>query len=196
MRASFFAPAPLNIKIKAITKHVIYCIFVLMIVFFSVYKAHAQASEYIIKAALLERFTHFTSWPHDSLVSNSSGVFYLTVLGKNPFNDLLHDFYKNKKMKNRKVEIMITNDINEALKNTHLLFISSSMERKIDDIIKYTRNLPILTISDTKRYGNKGVIVNMYVKDKSVKFEVNMKALKQSGLSIHYMMLRLGRLIE
>jgi len=68
--------------------------------------AYADLPEYEVKAVFLERFTRFVEWPDMDPVENPLKNFVIGVIGKNPYGDLLERIYSERKIKDRKVEIL------------------------------------------------------------------------------------------
>ena len=59
---------------------------------------HAQQEEYTMKAVAFEKISMFITWP-DSVFNRNSNEFVITVLGQNPFGDILENVYKDKNIK-------------------------------------------------------------------------------------------------
>ena len=157
--------------------------------------AQLQSEEYVLKAAYLERITRFTDWPEEIAMSDTSKPFIIKVIGENPFGTTLEQMYSTTKIKNKSVEIDYISKPKE-IDDCHLLFISSSMEKKFPKIIEYTKDKPILTISDTEGFGDKGVLINLYLSEKRLRFEINETAVKESGLEMSYMLLKVAKIIH
>jgi hypothetical protein len=78
--------------------------------------------------------------------------------------------------------------VNE-IKDCMILIISESKKNELNDILNYTTGKPILTIGDAKGYGKKGVIINMFIDDNYIRYEVNRTTLDKSGLKISSLLL-------
>ncbi len=157
--------------------------------------AFAQTSEYTIKAAFLERFTRFIEWPEESAVSDTTESFVLGVIGENPFGSILEQLYATQKIKNKEVEIQSLSNQDE-ISGCHLLFISKSKEKELSKILSLTKNKPILTISDANGFAENGVLINLYLAENKIRFEINETAVKVSGLSISYLLLNAAKIVN
>ncbi len=155
----------------------------------------SQTTEYTMKAVSFEKFAFFTEWPAISRVSDTSLPFIVTVLGDNSFDRILDQIYKEKKIKNKKVQINYISSINE-IGDCHLLFISGSEEKFLARILEYTESKPILTIGDTKGYAKKRVIVNLFLSGDNIRFEINETALHRSGLYMSSHLLNFAKIIN
>jgi len=154
---------------------------------------YAQATEYTVKAAFLERFTRFIEWPESSAIADTSKPFILGVIGKNPFALILEEFYANQKIRNKKVEIRYFSSP-DGIEKCHLLFISHSSKNQLSRILSRTRNKPILSVSDTKKFAEEGVLINFYIVENKIRFEINESAARKSGLSISYLLLNMAKI--
>lgn len=154
-----------------------------------------QEEEYAIKAAYLERLTRFIKWPASSDISDPSEPFVICVVGRNPFGPLLEKIYAHRKIRNKTVRL-IHEETLEKIPDCHLAFISESAGGKLPEILSHVRDRPILTVGDTQGFAEKGVIVNFYLDDRKVRFEINESAARATGLSMSYKLLRLARIIR
>jgi hypothetical protein len=157
--------------------------------------AVAQQSEYTIKAVFLEHFTRFVEWPESFKIADTSDPFYVAVIGENPFGSILDQIYADQKIRNRNVEILYISTPDEII-DCHILFISSSNKEILPEILSRTRNKPILTVSDTNGFAEDGVLINFYLTGGKIKFEINEKAVHESGLVMSYRLLNLARIVN
>ncbi len=168
---------------------------ILCIAFSLSLSAVGQQSEYTIKAVFLEHFTRFIQWPESIEKADASNPFYVAVIGENPFGSILDQIYAEQKIKNRRVKIsyFLTPD---EITDCHILFISSSNKEILPEILSRTRDKPILTVSDTAGFAEIGVLINFYLAGNKIKFEINEKAVHESGLVMSYRLLSLARIVE
>lgn len=140
-----------------------------------------QSMEYTLKAAFIERFTRFVDWPDSVKIDDTTRVFVLGVIGKNPFGAVLNDFFINQKIKNKKVNIKYISDI-EDINGCHFLFISESEKNSLTEILSFTEDKPILTVGDTPGFAKEGVGINLITEKDKIKFEINMKSVSDKGI--------------
>ncbi len=177
------------------TSRKILIIFLLGVYSFTPTHLSAQKSEYALKAAFIERFTRFVEWPEGSAVNDSSKPFILAVIGENPFGSLLNQVNMKRHGKQKRIVIRYYSKIDDV-KNCHLLFISSTMKNALPIILSAIDNKPILTISDTPGFAHKGVHINMYRDSQKIRFEINEKAVRKSGLRMSHLLLRMAKIIK
>ena len=157
--------------------------------------AQFGSDEYIIKAAMLEKFTRFVEWPQNTVESDSNKSFIIVVIGKNPFGQMLDDFYDEIKIKNKKVIIKTISSV-DNIKDCHLLFICTSEKISLSKILERIKSKPILTVADTRGFAHKGVHINMYNTTDKIRFEINETAVRQSELTMSYLLLHAAKIIN
>jgi len=171
----------------------------------------SQASrEYQVKAAFLYNFIQFVEWPAEKL-SDSNTSINIIILGKDPFGKAFEPI-KDKKVKGKDVVVkryksleeikdITDKDSSESTKKIkefaqcHLLFICSSEREKLKEIIEVVKNYHILTVSEMDGFLEAGGIINWFVEDKKVRFEINTYAAGQANLEIRSKLLRLAKRI-
>ncbi len=141
--------------------------------------------EYKLKAAYLYNFASFTSWPE------YGETFHLCIFGENPFRKNL-DRIRSKRIVGRPIKIHLINTI-ESLDPCQLVFISAEAKNRMNQVLEHVANQPILTIADTPKALNSGIVINMSSGGKRVSFEVNLTAAKRQGLKISSKLLRLAK---
>jgi len=155
----------------------------------------SQPSEYLLKAVFLEKFTRFIDWPDAVHPADSTGLFIIGILGEDPFDVDLETVYKNQKIKNRPVRVRNCQQIHEV-DDCDLLFISQSEKDRIPEIISSVEGKPILTVSDSDEFSGKGVIINMFVTNNKVRFEIDEQAIQRAGFHVSYLLLKEAKIVN
>ena len=83
----------------------------------------------------------------------------------------------------------------EELNSCHILFVSDSFKNRIEDILNATRKHPILTIGETKGFAKKGVLINFYIEQNKIRFEMNKNSFKDSGLKVSHLLLKIAKIV-
>lgn len=151
----------------------------------------AQVSEYEYKAAFIERFTRFIEWPGG--IENDT--FKIAIIGSNPFKTTLDDLFANLKIKNKNVEIIYTNNM-EELTDVNLVYIAASEKKRVNEILAFTDKYSILTIGDSKGFCAKGVHINMYIVDNNIRYEINQGAIEKSNLKVSSLLLASAKIVK
>jgi len=153
--------------------------------------------EYYRKAALFKAFTQYIQWPAESEPESLSKPFTIAVIGKNPFGTILENAYSPDKnrIKDKLVEIRYIESPQE-IAGCHILFIAKSVDKELEDILTVTRGKPILTIAEKKGFAQKGVLFNLYVAGGEIRFEINVTALRGSGLVVDSQLLSVAKIVQ
>lgn len=156
------------------------------LLFFGVPKINSQtANEYTLKSVFLLRVANFVEWPEGKENNNPKKNFIISIYGDDPFNGLLLSAIASQKytVKNKDIVIRKINNTHE-IESSDILFISSSEKYNLTKILDFVRNKPILTIGDTKGFIERGVMVNMFIEDLFLKFDINLVSSKESNIYI------------
>lgn len=161
----------------------------LLLLFLSGNGVHAQRpAEYEVKAAFIYNFAKFVEWqkPADELP--------LCIIGNDPFGAAMKNV-EGKIAGGKRIVVRRIKSL-EELKRCQMLFISSSEKNKLDDITGLARDIGILTISDTESFAEKGVVINLYIEEDKVRFEINIDAAADARLKISSRLLSLARIVH
>ncbi len=187
-----------HIVTRMLLPHLKYLLLFLTTLFYPVI-SHAEnfdQHEYSLKAVFLERFTRFIDWPETKMPEHDNQSFVIAVIGNPQFANLLSDIYQKKKIKGKQVIIQNIDQI-EKMDNPNLLYIAPHSNQKLSVILEQARRIPVLTIADTDGFAKKGVMINFYMSKKNkIRFEINERAIKDSGLHISYKLLSVAKIVQ
>jgi len=152
--------------------------------------AVGQTSENTLKAVYMEKFSRFVTWPDDN-----HEHFIITMYGDTPLQESIQQIYAIRDIKGRKV-IIKNADVLADIQQTHILFITSDKAQELPTLINYLNGKPILTISDSEGFAQKGVIINFFVDHNKLRFEINEEALLKSPLQMSFYLLSSAKIIH
>ena len=152
----------------------------------------AQPGEYMIKAAFLYNFARFVDWPAKAFPNDHTPI-NVCILGKDPFGDAFEPI-KGKIVKGRKLALLRVKRL-EELEQCHILFISSSEDKRLSQILSAIRGKNILTVSDIKMFARRGGTINFVIVEKKIRFEINIEAVRLAGLEISSKLLKLAKIV-
>ncbi len=155
----------------------------------------AQTSEYTMKAVYLERFSRFIDWPEETAMDDTTKPFVIALIGDTPLYETLKSVFADQKILKKNVVIRFATDTSE-IKTPHVLFISESEKNNVSDIVSTVNKKAVLTIGDTEGFAELGVLINLYLADGKVRFEINEESVKESPLSISYHLMRMAKIIK
>ena len=149
-------------------------------------------SEYELKAAFLCKFGRYVEWPASSFASADSPV-VIGVMGRDPFGPFLDATVRLARVRGRKVELRRFKTASEA-KLCHLLFISSSEERRLTAILEALAGAAVLTVGESEWFARDGGMIRFDAFDESVQLEINLLSAQRAGLNISSRLLKLARI--
>jgi hypothetical protein len=153
---------------------------------------YAQVSVGRLKSIFVERFTRFIDWPAGVLPEGSP--FVVCIEGSGDTAENLIEVARSRKFKDRLCEVrrvLAGSDVNGC----HLLYLAGSEAPHLPQVVAAISGRPILTVSDTAGFADKGVLINLFQEENRMHFEINLPAVKRSNLTFSSQLLRLGRLV-
>ena len=156
--------------------------------------AHAAPSEYELKAAFIYQIARFVEWPTPNTTVNAGASLRLCVLGSSPFGPAL-DTIRGKPVNERKMEVSLL-DMSADTGECDMLFVTAQAEKNIERIIALSRGRSMLVIGDTQGFAQRGVVVNFFLEDGKIRFEINQAASRRAGVRISSQLLKLARIVQ
>jgi hypothetical protein len=160
-------------------------------------KVHAQSDvskEYQIKAAFVFHFTQFVEWPAASF-TNADVPFCIGVLGENPFGGALDDTVKGETVANHKIVVQYSRRVAD-LKNCQIVFVCQSEKTRLPRILGELDGKNLLTVGECDGFAQRGGVMNLYLEDGKVHFEINPDAAGRKELKISSQLFRLGKIVR
>ncbi|MBI5427168.1 MAG: YfiR family protein [Nitrospinae bacterium] len=158
--------------------------------------APAQESsdrEYAIKAAFIYNFVKFVKWPEREL--HPPGNLTLCVTGADPFGPALEKLAEKSKTTENK--LIVQRGVNpDGAAQCHLVFVGGPDGVHLERVLDAVKGKPVLTVGDSPGLAQKGVLINFFIEDNKVRFEINVGAARRSGLVVSSELLNLARIVE
>jgi hypothetical protein len=151
-----------------------------------------QVSVVELKAQVIERLTQFIEWPPAALPAQNP--FVVCLHGQSPTGNELGRVASQRKFKDRRCDVRRVDKVSDFA-GCHLLFISGNEADQLPQILNAAGGKPILTVSDQPGFAERGVLVNLFMEGRYVRFQVNLAAVDRSKLFFSSKLLRLARLI-
>jgi hypothetical protein len=142
----------------------------------------SQPTEYQIKAAFIFNFAKFVEWPPAAFAGAASPI-VIGILGENPFHDDLERTIRNKTVDGHPLVIKELRSPAEAT-NCHILFISTSEKKRLPDILKGLKGNCVLTVGEMDHFTENGGMINIVLKEKKIRFQINNDEATKAGLKI------------
>lgn len=143
-----------------------------------------------VEAEFIERFTRFVQWPDAGQTADPSLPFVIGVIGDTPVRESLLKLEKGT-IKGRPADVREVSS-RAGAEACQVLFIAAVDEARLVEILSWTAKRPVLTISDTRGFAQRGVMINFFLDGDFIRFEINLEAARGSGLDIASELLALG----
>jgi len=128
-------------------------------------------------------------------MDNPDKPFVIAVIGKTPLHKNLEQIYAIKKINNKRVEIKKISNLYE-IKDCHILVVAESERKNLQNILTVTERLPVLTISDSPKFAENGVLINFFEEKNKLRFEINETAVLKSPLQMSFYLLNSAQIVQ
>jgi hypothetical protein len=150
------------------------------------------APEFELEAAFVYNFILFTDWPAVALAD--AGAVSVCVNPDSGTRPALSDL-NNRPVKGRRIAVRILPDP-ESAGECNVLFLSSQDRERWGRIKRRVGDASVLTISDDAEIGRDGAVIQLFVTDHRMAFDVDMAAARQARLVLSSKLLRLSHAIR
>lgn len=147
-------------------------------------------TDYEVKAAFIHNIAKFVEWP---AAARDGGALRLCVLGHKPLDGALDAL--NGKPIGGKVWEVAPVDLPNNLGRCQVLFIAASESANLGQILESIEGDAVLTVGDSEGFAERGVMVNFYLEQNKVRFEINNGAALRAGFRISSQLLKLARIV-
>lgn len=162
---------------------------VLILPFFFAF--NTQRTNYDVKFSYIKNFAIFTKWPQHHQKNKTN--FVIKTWDKNPFRMVSPELINSKKVNNRSVKISRIKSL-EKVQGADVIFFPKDAEFTSEQI-QAIHKKGIITIGEVPDFYKKGGIINFYLENKKIRFEINRTALKKNGFVINSKLLKLAKIV-
>jgi hypothetical protein len=160
----------------------------------SVFAQRELVDEYYLKAVFLERFTRFVTFTEEE--ASVQDNFYISMYGENePLREYLISVYEKQLIQNKPVIIHVVSKISE-IKPYGILIVCRDKEHDLDKIGKTFAGKGILIVGDTPGFASKGVVINMIIQGRKMRYEINPRTAEAYAIEIDRLLLSNAILID
>ena len=148
----------------------------------------ADRTEYEVKAAYLFNFMQYVDWPPGPAAP--AGEVVLCVAGRDPFDGVLDRTVRDRQSRGRTIRVTRVSAVSQ-IDPCHVLFVAGTNTTIIDAWLLAARDRPVLTVGEEAGFAEAGGMVG-FVVGETVRFEVNVRAVRRAGLEVSSRVLRLA----
>jgi len=155
--------------------------------------AQPVSQEYQVKAAFLYNFSQFIEWPASVLPGTQSPL-VIGVLGEDPFGGYLDELVRGERVSNHPLVVRRFRQVGE-IQTCHILFVSQSETKQLDQIFAYLKGRNILTVGDAENFAIRGGMIRFITENNRIRFKINLAAARAANLTISSKLLRAAEII-
>lgn len=152
------------------------------------------SSEYSVKAAFLFNFARYVKWPK-SVLGEKNAPLIVAVLGKNPFDRILEDAFKGKRVGERELVVKYFETL-DSMKDCHMLYVPQGEESGLDQVRAKYLDRPVLLVSESIAAAQRGAQIGFYIENSKVRFAINETAAKLARLEVSSELLKLAKIVK
>jgi len=141
-----------------------------------------KAPESAIKATYLYNFSRFVQWPEDAAAAKGNS-FSICVLGEDPLGAALDSILSGESIGGKPVLTRRVTKSQDAL-DCRVLYISSSEEGRLKEILAGLDKSRVLTVSDIPQFSQRGGMIQFVLVGNKLRFEVNLTNAQTAGLTL------------
>jgi hypothetical protein len=151
-----------------------------------------DALEYEVRAAFVYNFTKFIDWPEAAL---GADAFRICVVGDEPFGRALDRMIAGEAVQGRPI-VRVDPPAPDAVRECQILYVGRQAAARGSRALGVAREGHTLTVGDPPTFLDQGGAVRFLLEQGRVRFDVNLAALEQAGLSMSSKLLRVARRVE
>jgi len=156
--------------------------------------AQAQVAEEELRASFVLNFAKFVTWPAEALKANP-GELVLCLLGN---KGALHDALSEKQGKQAQQLTVRFRHVarGDNLRACQVLVFADSEVEQSETVLRRLAGQPVLTINGTGRFLEAGGNIGLFTENDKLRFDINLAAARQNGLTMSSNLLRLARRVK
>lgn len=155
--------------------------------------AHAQTSEYEVKAAYLLNFGKFIRIA--GVPERPHSTFDICILGRDPIGRAIDDIVANESIDNRPAHVVRISDPTQG-RRCDIVFISPYEGDSIREDLALLADSDALTVSDAPDFLERGGMIQFVLDGDHVRFEVNLDAVDRTHLVLSSELLRVAAAVK
>jgi hypothetical protein len=152
-----------------------------------------RASEFQVKAAYLFNFGRFVKWPAGT--TDKANSFAVCVLGQDPFGSTLDSILAGEKLDGKPLVARRISTPQDA-GDCRILFISSTEESHLKEILVALDESGVLTVSDMPAFSRRGGMIQFVLEEGKVRFEINLTKAETAKLTVSSELLKVATAVR
>lgn len=155
--------------------------------------AQDEQPEYVVKTAFIYNFLKFAQWPNGAFAKPDSPIVVCTM-GTDPYGSALN-VLTSKRIDNHPITLERSVPAN-ALGKCNTIIVSGQNISQAQAELGPFKTRPVLTIGDGADFAGAGGMIGLVNVDRQVRFQINVSAVRRSGLAISSQLLKIAILVD
>ncbi|MCP4521759.1 MAG: YfiR family protein [Cytophagales bacterium] len=136
----------------------------------------------------------FIEWPIEHQKNMQEHPFRIGIYGENKFKPYSRSI-QIKTIKGKPIELINITQVADV-KELDILFLSEFKKKDLPEILNHAKESKILTIAEQYGAGKKGVMINFYIENNTVRFELNKTVLDENNFKVSSKLWRMAKIIQ
>jgi len=167
----------------------IYRLNILFILLFSyAFSSDLEHDPNFVKSVYIEKISRFLTWPSDKENSNE---FNLCLTGDSAVEKYLPRLYRKRTIKKKPVKIIRIDNFDEA-SNCHMVYVNNKSINQLSNLKEYS----VVLVGNSAGLEHKGVHINFFDEGERVRFWINPKSYKGSGIRVNHLLLSIAKIVR
>jgi hypothetical protein len=153
-----------------------------------------KPNEYQVKATYLYNFGRFVRWP-GTIPAGKGDSFLVCVIGRDPFGSILDVTLAGEALDGKPVVLRRISKPQDA-RECRILFISSTEEKHLNEILTALDQSGVLTVSDMPGFTRRGGMIQFVLDGDRVRFEINLTSTEDARLTLSSELLKVAASVK
>jgi hypothetical protein len=153
-----------------------------------------KPSEYQVKATYLYNFGRFVKWP-GTVTAGKGDSFSVCLIGQDPFGSILDSTLAGEALDGKPVVLRRISKPQDA-GECRILFISSTEEKHLSEILTALDQSGVLTVSDMPGFTRRGGMIQFVLEGDRVRFEINLASAESARLVLSSELLKVAASVK
>jgi hypothetical protein len=153
-----------------------------------------KPNEYQVKATYLYNFGRFVKWP-GTVPAGKGDSFSICVIGQDPFGSILDSTLAGESLDGKPVMLRRISKPQDA-GECRILFISSTEEKHLREILAVLNQSGVLTVSDMPGFTRRGGMIQFVLEGDKVRFEINLASAESARLVLSSELLKVAASVK
>ncbi len=146
-------------------------------------------------AAFLVRFARYIEWPEGSPGGDSGGPLVIGVFADAAYLQALRRVASGDALDGRSVEVKELNQPDD-LEGLSMVFLGTDDPLEIGQALSAAARESVLTVGYAGGFAERGGMVNFFIEERKMRFEVNVDAAQDQGIRLSSQLLRLAKIVS